>query len=73
MGKHKHASFHWVTKKRESVRCMMENGGKEENELEKRSPENGGINRLNMFRIAGQSDNMRLLSCTKTCRTFNRR
>ena len=52
---------------------MMENGGKEENELEKRSPENGRINRLNMFRIAGQSDNMRLLSCTKTCRTFNRR
>ena len=52
---------------------MRENGGKKENELEKRSSEKGGMNRLNTFRIAGQSDNMRLLSCTKTCRTVNRR
>lgn len=51
---------------------MRENCGKKEDELEKRSPENGGINRLNTFRIAGYSDNMRLLSCTKTSRTFNR-
>lgn len=51
IGKHKHAPFHWVTVKRESVSYIREKYSKKENKLGRREDQNMVYKQLVPFRI----------------------